>query len=152
MTSERPGRPVEILLIEDNPADVRLTQEGLKEAKIATHLHVMMDGKEALDFLFRRGPHAGAVRPDVILLDLNLPGVDGRTILSQVKNEPNLKVIPVVILTSSEAESDNIKSYESYANSFISKPIDFEGFLRVVHSIEDFWFTVVKLPEGSPSG
>ena len=152
MTSERPGRPVEILLIEDNPADVRLTQEGLKEAKIATHLHVMMDGKEALDFLFRRGPHAGAVRPDVILLDLNLPGVDGRTILSQVKNEPNLKVIPVVILTSSEAESDNIKSYESYANPFISKPIDFEGFLRVVHSIEDFWFTVVKLPEGSPSG
>ena len=152
MTSERPGRPVEILLIEDNPADVRLTQEGLKEAKIATHLHVMMDGKEALDFLFRRGPHAGAVRPDVILLDLNLPGVDGRTILSQVKNDPNLKVIPVVILTSSEAESDIIKSYESYANSFISKPIDFEGFLRVVHSIEDFWFTVVKLPEGGPSG
>ncbi|WP_417621071.1 response regulator [Parasphingorhabdus sp.] len=139
-------RPLEILLIEDNPADVRLTKEGLKEAKIATQLTAILDGKQALDFLFRRGEHANASRPDLILLDLNLPGIDGREILKQVKASPELRSIPVVVITSSEAESDIIQAYDSYANCFISKPIDFDGFLTVVQSIENFWFTVVKLP------
>ena len=146
MTSEGRVRPIEILLVEDNPADVRLTVEGLKEAKVANKLHAIMDGRKALDFLFRRGEYVDAPRPDVVLLDLNLPGVDGRTILKQVKEDPILCVIPVVVITSSEAEADIIKSYESHANCFISKPIDFEGFLKIVHSIEDFWFEVVKLP------
>ena len=146
MLTNRSARPIEILLVEDNPADVRLTQEGLKEAKVATNLHAIMDGKTALDFLFRRGEHVDAPRPDVILLDLNLPGVDGRAILKQVKEDPDLRVIPVVIITSSEAESDIAKAYESHANCFISKPLDFDGFLKVVQSIESFWFTVVKLP------
>nr|WP_306266234.1 response regulator [Pararhizobium sp. IMCC3301] len=140
------GRAIEILLVEDNPADVRLTVEGFKEARIATNLSVVMDGKKALDFLYRRGEYSDAPRPDVILLDLNLPGVDGRSILKEIKNDQVLKVIPVVVLTSSEAETDIVRAYESYANSFVSKPIDFEGFMSVVHSIENFWFTVVKLP------
>ena len=146
MTSEGRVRPIEILLVEDNPADVRLTVEGLKEAKVANKLHAIMDGRKALDFLFHRGEYVDAPRPDVVLLDLNLPGVDGRTILKQIKEDPILRVIPVFVITSSEAEADIIKSYESHANCFISKPIDFEGFLKVVHSIEDFWFEVVKLP------
>ena len=146
MLSSAGIRPIEILLVEDNPADVRLTQEGLKEAKVATNLHAIMDGRSALDFLFRRGEYTDAPKPDVILLDLNLPGVDGRTILKQIKDDPGLRVIPVVVITSSEAESDILKSYESHANCFISKPIDFDGFLDVVRSIENFWFTIVKLP------
>ncbi len=140
------SRPVEILLVEDNPADVRLTVEGLKEARIANRLTAMMDGDSALDFLYRRGAHTDAPRPDLILLDLNLPGIDGRTVLAQIKDDPELRVIPVVIITSSEAEADIIKSYEAHANCFISKPIDFDGFLRVVRSIENFWFTIVRLP------
>lgn len=147
MKSNPRTRPIEILLVEDNPADVRLTMECLKEAKVANRLHAIVDGEEALDFLFRRGQHEEAPRPDVILLDLNLPGIDGRAILKQVKEDPILRVIPVVVLTSSEAESDIAKAYESHANCFISKPIDFESFLQVVQSIEDFWFAVVKLPE-----
>jgi two-component system, chemotaxis family, response regulator Rcp1 len=139
-------RPVEILLVEDNPADIRLTQEGLKEGKVANRLHAVTDGKEALDFLHRRGAHSDAPRPDVILLDLNLPGIDGHAVLKQIKGDPALRAIPVVIVTSSEAESDVVRSYEEHANCFISKPIDFEGFLRVVHAVEDFWFTVVRLP------
>jgi chemotaxis family two-component system response regulator Rcp1 len=146
MINEGRVRPIEILLIEDNPADVRLTVEGLKEAKVANKLHAIMDGRKALDFLFHRGEYVDAMRPDVVLLDLNLPGVDGRTILKQIKEDPILCVIPVFVITSSEAEADIIKSYESHANCFISKPIDFDGFLKVVHSIEDFWFEVVKLP------
>ena len=146
MINEGRVRPIEILLIEDNPADVRLTVEGLKEAKVANKLHAIMDGRKALDFLFHRGEYVDAPRPDVVLLDLNLPGVDGRTILKQIKEDPILCVIPVFVITSSEAEADIIKSYESHANCFISKPIDFDGFLKVVHSIEDFWFEVVKLP------
>lgn len=140
------GRPVEILLVEDNPADIRLTQEGLKEARIANNLTAITDGDTALDFLHRRGAYADAIRPDLILLDLNLPGIDGRSVLAHVKEDPELKVIPVVVLTSSEAESDIAKSYEAHANCFISKPIDFNGFLHVVQSIENFWFTVVRLP------
>lgn len=141
------ARPIEILLVEDNPADIRLTVEGLKEAKVANNLHAVMDGNEALDFLFRQGRHDAAPRPDLVLLDLNLPGIDGREVLRQVKQDPALRAIPVVVITSSEAEADIIKSYESHANCFISKPIDFEGFLHVVRSIENFWFTVVKLPQ-----
>ncbi|KAB2868505.1 MAG: response regulator [Bauldia sp.] len=141
------ARPIEILLVEDNPADIRLTVEGLKEAKVANNLHAVRDGNEALDFLFRQGRHDTAPRPDLVLLDLNLPGIDGREVLRQVKQDPALRAIPVVVITSSEAEADIIKSYESHANCFISKPIDFEGFLHVVRSIENFWFTVVKLPQ-----
>lgn len=146
MPSQSPSRTAVILLVEDNPADVRLTIEGLKEAKIANVLHSVGDGDAALDFLYRRGVHGDAPRPDLILLDLNLPGLDGRSVLAQVKEDPQLKVIPIVILTSSEAEADILKAYEAHANCFISKPLDFAGFLKVVHSIEDFWFTVVKLP------
>ena len=138
--------PIEILLVEDNPADVRLTMEGLREAKVANRLHSVIDGSKALDFLHKRGEFRDAVRPDVILLDLNLPGIDGRAVLQQIKSDPKLLSIPVVILTSSEAETDIIQSYESYANCFVSKPIDFEGFMRVVRAIEDFWFSVVRLP------
>jgi CheY-like chemotaxis protein len=140
------ARPIEILLVEDNPADVRLTVEGLKEAKISNRLHTVMDGQAALDFLYRRGDHVDALRPDLILLDLNLPGIDGRAVLSRIKEDPSLKLIPVVVLTSSEAESDILKSYESHANCFISKPIDLNGFMRVVKAIECFWFAIVSLP------
>lgn len=140
------ARPIEILLVEDNPADIRLTIEGLKEAKIANNIHAVMNGDAALDFLHRRGAHAAAPRPDIILLDLNLPGIDGRTVLKTIKEDGRLKIIPVVIITSSEAEADIVKSYEAHANCFISKPIDFAGFLHVVRSIENFWFTVVRLP------
>jgi chemotaxis family two-component system response regulator Rcp1 len=140
------NRPIEILLVEDNPAEVRLTIEGLKEARIANNLSSVMDGDSAIDYLHRRGKHAAAPRPDLILLDLNLPGIDGRTVLRHIKEDPQLKIIPVVIITSSEAESDIIKSYEAHANCFISKPIDFEGFTNVIRSIENFWFTIVRLP------
>lgn len=141
-----PSKTVDILLIEDNPADVRLTIEGLREAKIANVLHAVRDGDAALDFLGRRGRYADAPRPDLILLDLNLPGLDGRSVLSIIKADPRLKVIPVVVLTSSQAEADILAAYESHANCFISKPINFAGFLKVVHSIENYWFTVVRLP------
>jgi len=140
------SKPIEILLVEDNPAEVRLTVEGLKEARIANKLSAVNDGQSAIEYLRRRGEYASAPRPDLILLDLNLPGIDGRTVLRTIKEDPELKVIPVVIITSSEAETDIIKSYEDHANCFISKPIDFEGFTRVVRSIEHFWFTVVRLP------
>jgi CheY-like chemotaxis protein len=140
------SEPIEILLVEDNPAEIRLTVEGLKEGRIANRLHSVTDGDMALDFLYRRGAYKSAPRPDLILMDLNLPGIDGRTVLRQIKEDPDLKVTPVVIITSSEAESDIIKSYEAHANCFISKPIDFAGFAQVVRSIENFWFTVVRLP------
>lgn len=146
MSLAESGRPIELLLVEDNPADIRLTVEGLKEAKVANRLHSVLDGRAALDFLYRRGAYKDAVRPDVVLLDLNLPGIDGRTVLSQIKSDPDLLKIPVVIVTSSEAESDIVQSYESHANCFVSKPIDFDGFMKVVRAIEDFWFTVVRLP------
>ena len=140
------SEPIEILLVEDNPAEIRLTVEGLKEGRIANRLHSVTDGDMALDFLHRRGAYKSAPRPDLILLDLNLPGVDGRTVLRQIKEDPGLKVTPVVIITSSEAESDIVRSYEAHANCFISKPIDFAGFAQVIRSIESFWFTVVRLP------
>lgn len=140
------SRPIEVLLVEDNPGDVRLTKEALKEGKVRNNLHVVSDGVEAIAFLRREGRYAGAVRPDLILLDLNLPRMDGREVLREVKSDPALLNIPIVVLTSSEAEQDIARAYELHANCYISKPVDLDQFIHVVQSIEDFWFTVVKLP------
>ncbi len=140
------GSPVEILLVEDSPGDVRLTIEALNEAKVKNRLHVAGDGVEAMAFLRRQGPFADAPRPDVILLDLNLPRKDGREVLKEIKGDPELMRIPVVVLTTSRAEEDVLRAYEYYANCYITKPVDFQQFLHVVQSIEDFWLTVVKLP------
>jgi CheY-like chemotaxis protein len=141
-------REIEILLVEDNPGDVRLTIEALKDGKIRNHLSVASDGEEALGFLRRQGQYAKAPRPDLILLDLNLPKKDGREVLKEIKQEKDLKRIPVVVLTTSTAEKDIIKTYDLHANCYVTKPVDFEQFTNVVKSIEDFWFTVVKLPQG----
>ncbi len=141
---------VEILLVEDNPGDVRLTQEALRDGKLHTRLNIVRDGEEALAFLRRQGPHADAPRPDLILLDLNLPRKSGQEVLAEIKNDEQLRRIPVVVLTSSQAEKDILTSYDLNANCYISKPVDLEQFIRVVRSIEDFWLTVVKLP-GSAS-
>lgn len=140
------GRAVEILLVEDNPGDVRLTREALKEGKIRNHLHVAADGVEALAFLRREGVHADAPRPDIILLDLNLPRKNGREVLEEIKEDPQLRQVPVVVLTTSEAEQDIVRAYTLHANCYISKPVDLEQFITVIRSIEDFWLTVVKLP------
>lgn len=139
-------RPVEILLVEDNPGDVRLTEEALKEAKVRNNLNVVGDGEAALDFLYRRGRHAEAPRPDIVLLDLNLPRKNGRQVLAEVKADQELKRIPVVILTTSKAEEDILRTYDLHANCFITKPVDFEQFIRVVQSIESFWLSIVTLP------
>src|SRR5215471_12582966 len=136
------GRPVEILLVEDNPGDVRLTIEGLNEAKVRNNLHVARDGVEALEFLRHQGKFAEAIRPDLILLDLNLPRMDGREVLAEVKSDPDLKTIPVVVLTTSRAEQDILNSYQLQANCYITKPVDLEQFIKVVRSIEDFWLTI----------
>jgi len=141
-----PGRPIEILLVEDNPGDVRLTIEGLNEGKVRNNMHVAKDGVEALAFMRREAQYATAVRPDLILLDLNLPRKDGREVLADIKADPNLKTIPVVVLTTSRAEQDVLHSYELQANCYITKPVDLEQFIHVVKSIEDFWLTVVTLP------
>ena len=140
------SRPVEILLVEDNPGDVRLTREALKEGKVHNNLHVAPDGVEALAFLRRQGEHAQAVRPDLILLDLNLPRKDGREVLEEIKADPSLRYIPVVVLTSSQAEQDILRAYDLHANCYVSKPVDLDQFITVVQSIENFWFTIVKLP------
>ena len=145
---ESTGRPIEILLVEDNPADVRLTVEILKETKVRNTLAVAADGVEAMDLLRRTGRYTHATRPDLILLDLNLPKKDGREVLAEIKTDPDLKRIPVVILTSSKAEEDIFKSYNLYANCYVTKPVDLEQFVKVVKSIEDFWLTTVKLPQG----
>jgi CheY-like chemotaxis protein len=139
-------RPVDILLVEDNPGDVDLTIEALKEGKVANRLSVAEDGVQALAFLRREGRHRQAFRPDLILLDLNLPLKDGREVLAEIKADPSLKHIPVVVLTTSEAEQDIIRSYQLHANCFITKPVDLDQFIRVVRAIDDFWLTVVKLP------
>jgi chemotaxis family two-component system response regulator Rcp1 len=145
---ETAGRPIEILLVEDNPADVRMTVELLKDTKVRNTLTVASDGIEALDLLHRTGKYAHAVRPDLILLDLNLPKKDGKQVLAEIKADPALRPIPVVILTSSKSEEDIIKSYNLYANCYVTKPVDLEQFVKVVRSIEDFWLTIVKLPQG----
>ncbi|MEZ5583743.1 MAG: response regulator [Candidatus Competibacteraceae bacterium] len=146
MTQLTSHRPIEILLIEDNPGDVLLTREGLEEAKVRNNLYVVRDGIEALDFLHRQGTYANAERPDLILLDLNLPRKDGREVLQDIKHDPQLRSIPVVVLTTSESDEDILRSYELHANCYITKPIDMAGFIQVVKSIDDFWFTVVRLP------
>jgi CheY-like chemotaxis protein len=140
------SRPVEILLVEDNPGDVRLTREALREGKVRNNLYVASDGVEALAFLRREGQYADAVRPDLVLLDLNLPRKDGREVLEEIKADPSLRYIPVVVLTSSQAEQDILRAYDLHANCYVSKPVDLDQFIHVVRSIEDFWFTIVKLP------
>jgi chemotaxis family two-component system response regulator Rcp1 len=146
MNMEGIVKEVEVLLVEDNPGDVRLTIEALKDGKVHNHLNVVGDGEEALAFLRRQGQYANAPRPDLILLDLNLPKKDGREVLMEIKQEEGLKQIPIVVLTTSTAEKDIFKTYELHANCYISKPVDFDQFINVVKSIEDFWFTVVKFP------
>lgn len=141
------GKPIEILLVEDNPADVRLTQEALREGKVRNNLHVARDGVEALEFLRREGKFTGSPRPDLVLLDLNLPRKDGREVLAQVKDDPELKTIPIVVLTTSSAEIDILRSYSLHANCYITKPVDLEQFVKVVKTIDDFWLTVVRLPK-----
>jgi len=139
-------RPIDILLVEDNPGDVRLTREALKEGKVLNNLHVASDGMEAVAFLRRQGKFADEIRPDIILLDLNLPKKDGREVLADIKTDPDLRRIPVVILTTSKSEEDILKTYDLHANCYITKPVDLDQFITVVQSVEDFWFTVVKLP------
>lgn len=145
MTSEATGRAVEILLVEDNPGDVRLTQEALKEGKVLNNLTVAGDGAEALAIL-RRGLDDGSRCPDLIFLDLNLPKKDGREVLEEIKGDEELRRIPVVVLTTSSAEEDILRSYDLHANCYVTKPVDLEQFMKVVLSIEDFWLTVVRLP------
>jgi two-component system, chemotaxis family, response regulator Rcp1 len=143
------GDAIEILLVEDNPGDVRLVKEVMKDAKVANSLHVAEDGEEAMAMLRREGKYAASVRPDLILLDLNLPGKDGREVLREIKADENLRRIPVVVLTTSSAEEDIIRSYSDYANSYITKPINLNQFINVIKSIENFWLTIVKLPDGT---
>ena len=140
------SQPIEILLVEDNPADVRLTVEALREGKVLNNLHVAKDGIEALDFLHQRGDYQSAVRPDLILLDLNLPRLSGQEVLQQIKTDDSLMCIPVIVLTTSEAEEDILSSYGLHANCYICKPVGLEKFLEVVKTIEDFWLTIVTLP------
>lgn len=146
MNGQTTGRPIEILLVEDNPGDVRLTVEALRDSKVQNKLYVAEDGMEATAFLRREGKYADAPRPDLILLDLNLPKKDGPEVLAEIKEDPALKHIPVVILTSSKAEEDIIKTYNLHANCYVTKPIDLEQFITVVKSVRDFWLTIVKLP------
>ena len=146
MSSEWSGKPVEILLVEDSPGDVRLTQEALKDAKMLNNLHVVGNGIEALLFLRREAKYAAAPRPDLILLDLNLPKKDGREVLAEIKADLDLRRIPVVILTVSKAEEDILKTYDLHANCYITKPVTLDRFLTVVQTIKDFWLTIVKLP------
>lgn len=140
------SRPVEILLVEDSPTDVLLATEALQHAKLINNLHVMKDGVAALEFLERKGPHANAPRPDLILLDLNLPRKDGRQVLAEIKANPVLKHIPIVVLTTSKAEEDVLQAYGHHANCYITKPVDFAQFVAVVQQVESFWFAVVTLP------
>jgi chemotaxis family two-component system response regulator Rcp1 len=140
--------PIEILLVEDNPGDSRLAKEALKESKLKNKLYIAEDGVEAMDFLYRKGKYSKMPRPDLIILDLNLPKKDGREVLAEIKNNDDLKRIPVVILTISKAEEDILKTYNLHANCYVTKPLDLDQFMKVVKSIEDFWLTIVKLPNG----
>jgi chemotaxis family two-component system response regulator Rcp1 len=140
------GKPIEILLVEDNPGDVRLTMEAFKENKMRNSLHVVGDGVEALAFLGQEDKYADAPRPDLILLDLNLPKKDGREVLAEIKTDDDLKRIPVVVLTTSKAEEDIIRTYDLHVNCYITKPVELDQFIKVVQSIEEFWLTIVKLP------
>lgn len=142
------AKPIEILLVEDNPGDVRLTREALKEGRVLNNLHVAADGVLALEYLRPVGQFAHVAMPDIIFLDLNLPRMDGRELLAEIKSDPRLRRIPVVILTTSRAEEDILKTYDLHANCYITKPVDLDQFITVIKSIEDFWFTIVKLPPG----
>ncbi len=146
------SRTIEILLVEDNPGDARLTLEAFKEGKVLNNLVVVTDGVEALAYLRRRSPYATARTPDLILLDLNLPRKSGREVLAEIKADEHLKVIPVVVLTTSADDQDVARAYSQHANCYITKPVDLEQFLRVVHSIEDFWLTLVRLPGNGENG
>ena len=147
MYSRTDAKPIEILLIEDNPGDVRLTKEVLMEGKVRNHLQVVGDGVEAMAFLRRENNYAEAPRPDLILLDLNLPKKDGREVLQEIKEDGEFKCIPVVVLTTSEADEDILRSYDLSANCYITKPVDLDQFIRVIRSIETFWLTIVSLPK-----
>jgi CheY-like chemotaxis protein len=138
--------PVEILLAEDNPGDVKLTRKALEKGRLANNLHVVNDGVETMEFLRGNGEYEGRPRPDLVLLDLNMPRKDGRQVLEEIKESEQLKRIPVVVLTSSEAEEDVIRSYDLHANAYLTKPVDFDGFIDVVSTLEEFWLQVVKLP------
>jgi CheY-like chemotaxis protein len=140
------NRCVEILLVEDNPGDVRLVREALKEGRVANHLHVVIDGTQAITFLRREAPYEGAATPDLVLLDLNLPRMDGREVLAVVKGDRKLKRIPVVVLTTSDAEQDILRTYDLGCNCYITKPVDLEQFIEVIKLIDSFWLTVVTLP------
>jgi chemotaxis family two-component system response regulator Rcp1 len=140
--------PVDVLLVEDNPGDVRLTKEALKDAKLKVNLHVVGDGMEAMAFLRKQGKYAASPRPDLVMLDLNLPKKDGRQVLAEIKDDPDLKRIPVVIVTTSKSEEDVLKTYNLHANCYVTKPLDLDQFINVVQSIEQFWLTIVKLPNG----
>jgi CheY-like chemotaxis protein len=140
------SKPIEILMVEDNPGDVRLTREALKHGKVSNTMHVVEDGVAALDFLYRRGAYGKAPRPDLILLDLNLPKKNGREVLQEIKQDTHLKTIPVVILTTSQAEEDVLRAYSLHANCYITKPVDFIQFTKIVRTIEEFWLTIVTLP------
>jgi len=146
MIKKNIGKPVDILLVEDNPGDVRLTKEALRDAKVRNKIFVAKDGVEAMEFLRREGSFTDMQIPDLILLDLNLPRKDGREVLAEIKNDPELKHIPVVILTSSKADEDILKAYNLHANCYITKPVDLNGFVEIMHSMKEFWFTIVKLP------
>jgi chemotaxis family two-component system response regulator Rcp1 len=144
------GMPIEVLLVEDSPGDVRLTQEAFREANRAINLHVASDGVEAMAFLKREGTNANAPRPDLILLDLNLPRMDGREVLAEIKGDDSLKTIPTIILTTSESEADIVKSYQLQANCYLSKPVQLGAFENLVKSINDFWLTTARLPQQAP--
>ncbi|MEU6678988.1 response regulator [Streptomyces sp. NPDC046925] len=145
MTTPSPA-PVDVLLVEDDPGDELMTREAFEDNKIRNNLHVVRDGEEALDFLYRRGAHAGVPRPDLILLDLNLPKYDGRQVLEKIKSDPDLQDIPVVVLTTSAAEEDILRSYKLHANAYVTKPVDLDQFIAAVRQIDDFFVQVVRLP------
>jgi CheY-like chemotaxis protein len=146
MTEHREGEPIDILLVEDNPGDVRLTEEAFKEGYINNELHVVWDGEEALDFLFRRGDYQDAPCPNIVLLDLNLPKIDGHEVLEEIRNDDDLNRLPVVVLTSSDAQEDVVESYELNSNAYLTKPVTPDDFVDLVETFEEFWFTMVRLP------
>ena len=140
------GKVIDILLVEDNPGDARLTQEAFRDSKVANNLHIVSDGALAMEFLRREGAYKNVPRPDIVLLDLNLPKKDGRQVLAEMKGDPDLQSIPTVVLTTSEAEQDILQSYQLHANCYLTKPVDLEKFLKIIRCIEDFWLSFVKLP------
>lgn len=146
MPTSSPMTPIEILLVEDNPGDARLAKEALKDSKLLNNIHHVEDGEQAMQFLRKEGDYQDAVRPDIILLDLNLPRKDGREVLADIKSDPDLKMIPVVVLTTSEAEQDIVQSYQLHANCYITKPVDLDKFLKIIDSMQEFWLSIVRLP------